>query len=107
MTMAAYQPPVTAIAMKMIPRSTTERLAAMLAGMRANAPRREEFVYRCRRHAPLLADPSRIPAYLRCRRLPLRIQSQFDAKSVNLETPGHLDTRTPGHDHANLGRDAI
>jgi hypothetical protein len=81
-TMAAYQPPVTAIAMKMIPRSTTERLAAMLAGMRANAPRREEFVYRCRRHAPLLADPSRIPAYLRRHRVPLRLQSRFDADAL-------------------------
>jgi hypothetical protein len=96
--------------MKMILTSTTKRLAAVLAhfhGMRASRTRPEGFEHVRRRHVPLLADPSRIPAYLRCRRLPLRIQSQFDAKSVNLETPGHLNTRTPGHDHANLGRDAI
>jgi hypothetical protein len=78
--MVARQPPVTA--MKMILKTTTKRLATMLAGMCANVPRREEFDYMRHRHAPLSTDPSRIPAYLRRRRLPLRAQSRFDAEEA-------------------------
>ena len=79
--MVARQPPVTA--MKMILKATTKRLAAMLAGMRANVPRRDEVDYMCRQHLPLPADPSRIPAYLRRHRVPLRPQSRFDAEALN------------------------
>jgi hypothetical protein len=84
--MAARQPPVTAVAMKMILRSTTKRLAAALAHFRstvgANALRREGFEYEPRPHALSPTDPSRIPAYLRRRRLALRLQSRFDAQEA-------------------------
>jgi hypothetical protein len=57
--------------MKTFLTSTTEHLAAVLAHfrntVRANQPRPEGFEYRPRTHAPLPADPSRIPAYLRRR----------------------------------------
>jgi hypothetical protein len=62
--MAACQPPVTAVAMKMTLMNTTKRLAAMLAGMRANVPRRAEVDYMCRR-------------------LAVRLQSRFDAEALN------------------------
>ena len=69
--------------------STTEQLAAVLAHfrstIRAKSPRPEEFEHRRRRHAPLPADPLRVPAYLRRRRLPLRLRSRFDAQAL---TPG-------------------
>jgi hypothetical protein len=81
--MAAPQLPATAIAMKMILKATTKRLAAMLAGMCANVPRREEFDYMRHRHASLSTDPSRIPAYLRRRRLALRLQFRCDADALN------------------------
>lgn len=54
--------------MKMILRSTTTRVAAVLAhfrGMRANRPRPEGLGYGRRQRVQLPADPSRIPAYLR------------------------------------------
>ena len=52
------------MAMKMTLMNTTKRLAAMLAGMRANVPRREEVDYMCRR-------------------LAVRLQSRFDAQALN------------------------
>jgi hypothetical protein len=73
--MAARQPPITALAMKMILKATSKRLASILAGMRANVPRREEVDYRCHRRAPLATDPPRIPAYLR--------RHRFDADALN------------------------
>jgi hypothetical protein len=85
--MAACQPPVTAVAMKMILTFTTEQLAAMLARfcttIRANQPRPEGFEHRRRRHVHLPADPSRIPAYLRRHCLSLRLQSRFDAQALH------------------------
>jgi hypothetical protein len=72
--------------MKMILMTTTHRLAAALAHFRstmgANSPRPEGFEYRRRLQVPLPADPSRIPAYLRRRRLALRLQSRFDAQQA-------------------------
>jgi hypothetical protein len=89
--MAARPPPDTAIAMKIILRSTTKRLAAVLAhcrGISANRPHPEKFEHRRRRHVPLPADPLRIPAYLRRRRLLLRLQPQFDAQALNPQREG-------------------
>jgi hypothetical protein len=87
--MVAHQPPVNASAMKPFLTSTTEHLAAVLAYfrsiMRANLPHSEgfEYMHMRRRHVPLPAEPSRIPAYLRRRRLPLRIRPRFDAMALN------------------------
>jgi hypothetical protein len=84
--MAARQPATSAVAMKMILMTTTRRLAAVLAyfrGMHANWPRREGLVCKRRQHMPLATDPSRIPAYLRRRRLPLRgPKSRFDVQAL-------------------------
>jgi hypothetical protein len=90
--MAARQPPVTAIAMKMILKATTKRLAALLAhlrGMRAKLPRPGQLEHRRRRQVALPADPLRIPAYLRRRRLHLRLKSRLDTQAVKLGASGH------------------
>ena len=90
-TMVARHPPATAINMKTFLNSTTEQFAAVLAHfcstMRADLPHLEGFECRRRQNAPMPADQSRIPAYLRRRRLPLRFQSRFDAQALKLRTP--------------------
>jgi len=58
-------------------------LAHFRSSMRAHLPHPDRLEYRRCRHVPLPVDPSRIPTYLRRRRLPLRFQSQFDAQTLN------------------------
>jgi len=59
--------------MKTILINSAEHLAAVLARfrgvIRASFPRPEGFEYRRSQHVPLPADPSRIPTYLRRRRV--------------------------------------
>jgi hypothetical protein len=68
--MASAQPPITAVAMKMILNASTKRLAALLrlahAAARANAGR-----FAPAHRPPLLpaTDLVRVPAYMRRRRL--------------------------------------
>jgi len=74
--MASPQPPITAVAMKMILNATTKRLAALLrlahAAARADSGR---FAPAHRHPLPPAADLVRVPAYMRRRRLGGRVRN--------------------------------
>jgi len=84
--MTSHPLPAANPAMKMILSSTTKRLAALLGlahvALRASALRAKPLHCAPRRHAALPADASRIPAYLRRRRLQCRAPSRFDAQTA-------------------------
>jgi hypothetical protein len=75
--MVARQPPTTAIAMKMILKTTTKRFAALLrltsVTARADADR---LVPARRPSSPPAAELMRVPAYIRRRRLAGRVRQQ-------------------------------
>lgn len=90
--MATQPPPASTVAMKTILRTTTQRLAALLGlaptAPRASAARAEPFRCARRRHVPVPADASRIPAYLRRRRLPLAAAPRFDPQALERQREG-------------------
>jgi hypothetical protein len=76
--MAPPQPPITAVAMKMILNATTKRLAALLRLARVTArvdSGAGRFAPAHRPSLPPAADLVRVPAYMRRRRLAGRLRN--------------------------------